>query len=48
MQVGEKQKEPEFISACQFFFALISFGLFYISLMALYCDARRQFILKCA
>ena len=41
--MGEKQIEPEFLSFFQFFVALISFGLFYISLMALYCVVRRQF-----
>ena len=40
---GKKQKEPEFLSAFHFFFAVISFGLFYISLMALYCVVRQPF-----
>ena len=46
MQVGEKQQEPEFLSAFQTFFAVISFGLFYFSLMAIYCVVRRQFFFQ--
>ena len=48
MQVGEKQIEPELLSAFQFFFAVISFCLFYTSLMASYFVVRRQFFFKCA